>query len=251
MYSLFQIYKSPDLLPFQLVYNSNDWKWDLYKKSAIDNVIPAFFSRDAEYTSSLPTISTYVIRKLVVSDLQNGTLTVDQSFNMPIASLKVKETKTGYYQVYLPQKYQSTEIDLTNGIFQVYFTMSNSDIFYSDLICLKGTPVPSFSCSLADYTSSVFTIRVTRTDSEAEAESTGTLTVNLYSGTTLVASILQEFSIDIGNFEDLTFDFTGYDTGITKIEWDGVCTGDLTPTTWDRTDIKFDSDLITFDETYA
>lgn len=250
MYSLFQIYKSPNLLPFQLTYNSNDWKWDIYAKQAENNVIPSFFTQSTKHTGTVPTVTSFTVRKLDVTELKNGNLTVLDSFTINTSVLKVKETTDGYYSVYLPNKYQSTEIDKTKGIFQLYFEMSDSTIFYSDLICLKGTPVPSFTCSLADLTDDIFTIRVTRTDSETEAENTGTLTVNLYEDETLIASVLQEFEIEIGNFLDLTYDFTDFETGKSIVEWEGVCAGELIPVTFDNTGTTWDSTNVTFDEIF-
>lgn len=249
MNTLFPIYKSPEILQFQKIDSQGNWKWDIYYKEDPDNIIPACFSKSHPYIDDLPQIISFTIRKLKESELDKRNLVSEGQFIMGTDVFAVEETKAGYYRIFLGADYQSTEIDLIQGIFQCQFIMDNDDLLYSDLICLKGVPVPAFSCSEADFTDGIFTIKVTRTDVEAEAENTGILTVELYEGTELEVYESQEFTLGIGNNIVLTYDFSKHPVGASLLIWKGACSGSWTTVTFDNTAITWDSDVLTFDQT--
>lgn len=213
--------------------NFNRWEFGL---NFIDrNVIPSFVSdqRDSGFDGD-PTITSFDLRYIDKDKLRKGTVYAIATIPQELSELRViTEVKNGlhFYKIYAQNDIAAKDLTTGEGIYQIYILLSNGDYYYSEIFNLQGISVTGnavYVCSNPsfDTLTSIFTLRITRTDTNIYADADAAIYLRLdlvdipviWFGATY-------FALVVGTFIDLTWDCSLISTPYNTFNWYNACVG--------------------------
>jgi len=99
-----------------------------------DNTVPAFVSDPI--VSAVFTIADIQVCKVDTVALSGGILQVLPVLDIDNSNIDIKTITTGIYQFYLPEAFNTLITEC--GIYQCYITLSDGEVYYTDLFYLNG-----------------------------------------------------------------------------------------------------------------
>jgi hypothetical protein len=207
-------------------YNKDFQEWERSFFQKKDNTIPAFQS--AYILANITSVTKLELLKLKKRDCSiiESTTEIGKSF----LSIKQKTVNFSTYSaISNPEAIGIPDITETGGIFQIKITCNTNDILYSDIFCMVGVPIATYSCSDAAYdiVTDTFSIKITRTDINPDAFAPSTLTLNMYNSQTLQTVRLTNTNINLEVGGDITLTFGMPNNVFDFFIWSGCCSGSL------------------------
>lgn len=212
-------YPEPDI--FQMSYNAVQIRQD--------NFIPSFQSK----FQSAELLEIANIANVFLCKINTEKRTIESKTAIDLSKLEILEKDingVAFTAVYLPKKFLCNDISTTLGTYQLEIIFTTQTL-YTDLFQMKGVPIATYSCSEAQYlpTTNEFSIKITRTDSNAEAFPNSNLTVEFYSA--LFDNVVDlagvDFALDVAEFEVFTFPLASVPEIFDTFIWSGACNGIL------------------------
>lgn len=202
------------------------------------NTIPPF--RSGRLDSEPFDIATVKLHKVSGEDYS-----AVSSERLPISYFKVYTLETDGYGIISKGNYVFTGISQAAGLFYIEIETSNGITIKTELFEMSGAPSAQFSCSAATVTSvlyagdtGVFSLDITRTDTNADAEPAGSIVLLIGGEEHNFA-----FTLDVGDSVTITQEFVIEQPGNYSVEWGGACIGTLAFSVGGYIDVKNSSRL--------
>jgi hypothetical protein len=207
-------------------YNKDFQEWERSIFSKKDNTIPAFQS--AYILANITSITKLELLKLKKRDCSIIESTTEIAKDFLFIKQKTVNFST-YSAISNIEAIGIPDITETGGIFQIKITCNTNDILYSDIFCMVGVPIATYSCSNAAYdiVTDTFSIKITRTDTNPDAFAPSTLTLKMYNSVAFqtVNVINRTVSLAIG--ANITLIYTMPNNVFDFFIWSGCCSGSL------------------------